>query len=154
MAGEEGNVSEMGKYEKIGQEIGRLVETKQAAYGDSFGKTAAAFALLYPEGIPKEKLGDALTLARIWDKMMRIATNKDALGESPYRDIAGYALLAIERDERPLVAFKAAEAPIKAARCENHFQVHGGDRVRCNYLPGHMGSCCAGDGVGIVRWFP
>ena len=32
---------------------------------------------------------------------MRIATDKTALGESPYRDILGYALLAVERDESP-----------------------------------------------------
>ena len=32
------------------------------------------------------------------DKLFRIATRKDAFGESPYRDIAGYALLGLVSD--------------------------------------------------------
>ena len=39
--------------------------------------------------------GDVLTIARIWDKIKRIATDKDAFGESPYKDIAGYAILGV-----------------------------------------------------------
>jgi hypothetical protein len=34
------------------------------------------------------------------DKLFRIATARDALGESPYRDIAGYGLLGAARAER------------------------------------------------------
>ncbi len=34
-----------------------------------------------------------LALVRIFDKMKRIATQKDAFGESPFKDIAGYGLL-------------------------------------------------------------
>ena len=86
-------------YAKIGQEIGELVKTKQKCYGDSFSKAGAVMVQLYPDGIPAEKMDDALTIVRIIDKLFRIATKKDALGESPYRDIAGYALLAIGRDE-------------------------------------------------------
>jgi hypothetical protein len=84
-------------YAEIGQQIGALVETKQAAYGDAFGKAGAVFRLLYPEGIPLEKLDDALTVLRVVDKLFRIATDRDALGESPWRDIAGYALLSLKR---------------------------------------------------------
>jgi hypothetical protein len=32
--------------------------------------------------------------------MMRIATDRDAMGESPFRDIGGYAVLGAERVER------------------------------------------------------
>lgn len=86
-------------YESIGSEIGRLVQQKQQAYGDSFGKSGQVMRVLYPDGIPPEKLEDALTVTRILDKLFRIATDRDALGESPWRDIAGYALLATRRAE-------------------------------------------------------
>jgi hypothetical protein len=78
---------------EIAGEIGKLVEEKNAAYGSSFAKAGDFLRLLYPDGIPPEKYQDALLLVRIFDKQMRIATAKDALGESPYRDIAGYGIL-------------------------------------------------------------
>jgi len=87
------------KYEQLGIEIGKLVDEKQAAYGDSFGKSGAVMKILYPDGIPAEKIDDALCLVRIIDKLFRVATDRDALGESPYRDIAGYGLLGAGRDE-------------------------------------------------------
>lgn len=85
-------------YEQLGAELGRLVEEKQKAYGDAFGKSGAVMAILYPSGIQAEALNDALTVVRIVDKLFRVATDKDALGESPFRDIAGYALLSVRRD--------------------------------------------------------
>ena len=85
------------KYESIGQEIGRLVDEKQAAYGDSFGKAGAVMRILYPDGISLDQLDDALCVVRILDKLFRIATDRDALGESPYRDVAGYGLLGAGR---------------------------------------------------------
>jgi hypothetical protein len=89
----------MKMYRQIGFEIGRLVEEKQIAYGDSFGNAHKVMSALYPKGIKVEQMGDALTITRIIDKLFRIANKKDAFGESPYRDIAGYALLAVKRDE-------------------------------------------------------
>jgi len=84
---------------QIATEIGALVGEKNKAYGDSFAKTGEFLRLLYPDGIPPKKYGDALCLVRMWDKMKRIATDRDALGECPYRDIAGYALLGIRMTE-------------------------------------------------------
>lgn len=86
-------------YVETAKAIGELVEKKQAAYGDSFGRSGAVMRLLYPDGIPPGKLDDALTVVRVLDKLFRIATDKDALGESPWRDIAGYALLSVQRVE-------------------------------------------------------
>lgn len=86
-------------YVDIGKSIGELVTEKQAAYGDSFGKSGAMMRILYPDGIPHEKMDDALTVVRVLDKLFRIATDRDALGESPWRDVAGYALLAVRRQE-------------------------------------------------------
>ena len=37
-------------------------------------------------------------MVRVIDKMFRIATDKDAFGESPWRDICGYAILGISND--------------------------------------------------------
>jgi len=88
------------EYLKIGADIGKLVGKKQAAYGDSFGKSGSIMKTLYPDGIPVEKIDDVLTLARMIDKMFRIATDRDAFGEDPYRDIAGYAILAINRRKK------------------------------------------------------
>lgn len=82
-----------GIYEALGAELGRLTDEKNAAYGSSFSKTADFFRLLYPDGIRPEQYGDALLLARVFDKCMRIANQKDAFGESPYRDLVGYGLL-------------------------------------------------------------
>lgn len=87
----------LGEYEARGLRLGQLVERKQAAYGDSFGKSGAVMRILYPEGIGASQLDDALTVVRVLDKLFRVATDRDALGESPWGDIAGYALLAQRR---------------------------------------------------------
>lgn len=87
------------KYEEIGSSIGKLVTEKQKAYGDSFGRAGKIIEILYPNGIPVEKLEDALTIIRVIDKLFRIATKRDAFGENPWRDIAGYAILSIKRQE-------------------------------------------------------
>jgi len=89
-----------GRFKQIGEEIGSLVEEKNAAYGNSFGKVAEFLKILWPDGIPVEAYTDALCTVRMFDKLMRIANKKDAFGESPYRDIAGYSILGVEKDER------------------------------------------------------
>ena len=90
----------MTAYEEIGENIGRVVAAKQLAYGDSFGKSGDAMRILYPNGISGAQIDDALTVVRVLDKLFRVATDRDAFGESPWRDIAGYAILAVERAER------------------------------------------------------
>ena len=89
-------------YSKIGSDIGKLVEEKQVAYGDSFGRAGRVLQELYPNGIVPDDYKDLLTIARILDKLFRIATQKDAFGENPYRDIAGYALLAVGKSTKEL----------------------------------------------------
>lgn len=78
---------------EIGKEIGSLVEEKNKSYGDSFAKCGDFLKLLYPNGIFPDQYGDALGLVRIFDKCMRIANNKDAFGEEPWKDIVGYGIL-------------------------------------------------------------
>lgn len=85
-------------FSELGQEIGALVEEKNKAYGDSFSKSGDILRILYPNGIRPEQYDDALCLVRIIDKMFRVATDKDALGESPFFDISGYGILGYAKD--------------------------------------------------------
>lgn len=97
-------------YNKIGADIGALVTEKNAAYGNSFAKCGEFLRLLFPEGCRPDQFEDALAMVRIFDKQMRIATRKDAFGESPYRDIAGYGILGATKDER----YAAIHTPLPA----------------------------------------
>lgn len=87
-------------YETIGQEVGKLVDEKNAAYGSSFAECHKILSVLYPAGIKPEQYTDALAIIRVIDKLFRIANKKDAFGESPWRDIAGYSLLGIHNDSK------------------------------------------------------
>lgn len=99
----------MGKYEKLGAEIGAMVDEKQQAYGDSFGRSHRIFQELLMDyydpdrdvyELPRSMLPHLLTLTRMVDKLFRVVSNPDGdrMGESPYRDIAGYALLAVGKE--------------------------------------------------------
>jgi len=83
---------------QIGTEIGQLCAEKNEAYGDSFSKAGAILRELYPDGLQPEQYDDMLAIVRILDKLFRIATRKDAFGESPFKDIAGYAILGVFKD--------------------------------------------------------
>jgi hypothetical protein len=80
-------------YEQTAEEIGKLVSEKNTAYGSSFAESHKILSVLYPNGIKPEQYTDALAIIRVIDKLFRIATNRDALGESPWQDIAGYGIL-------------------------------------------------------------
>jgi hypothetical protein len=88
------------KYEKIATEIGKLVDIKDAAYGSSFLKSEKILKILYPDGIEPSQYRDMLAITRIIDKLFRIATDKDALGENPFKDIAGYGILGVANHEK------------------------------------------------------
>lgn len=85
-------------FEKTALEVAKLVKEKQLAYGDSFGKSGEVLRLFYPNGIPVDQYTNALAITRVVDKLFRIATDKDAFGESPWKDINGYSLLALIND--------------------------------------------------------
>ena len=78
--------------------IAEIVKEKQAAYGDSFGQAGEILRILYPSGVHPSQYNDMLAITRVIDKLFRIATNKDAFGESPWQDICGYALLGVCND--------------------------------------------------------
>lgn len=87
-----------GTYELIGANIGALVDRKQAAYGDSFHASVPILTALYPDGIPVSQYPNALAIVRVVDKLKRIATDNDPMGESPWADIAGYGILKAEEE--------------------------------------------------------
>lgn len=77
----------------LGAKLGAMLEEKNAAYGSAFAKAGPFLRILWPAGVPPEALDVALVFARVFDKMMRLATKPDAFGESPALDAAGYFLL-------------------------------------------------------------
>lgn len=92
----------MSTYHALATELADLVERKRRAYGDSTGKVESILRILYPGGIPERSCAQMLLLVRVLDKVVRVATNSwrghDALAENPWRDIAGYALLALAQE--------------------------------------------------------
>lgn len=87
------------KFEKIGTEIGKLVDLKNRAYGSSFEKSEQILKVLYPNGVEPSQYKDMLAITRIVDKLFRIASQKEAFDESPFKDIAGYGILGVANDE-------------------------------------------------------
>lgn len=82
-------------YQEQAEQIGNIVSQKNAAYGSAFAEAHHILKVLYPNGIRPEQYTDALAVIRVIDKLFRIATKKDAFGESPWKDIAGYAILGV-----------------------------------------------------------
>ncbi len=89
----------MSTYKELGTKIGELVESKNKAYGSAFSKCGEFLKVLYPDGIKPEQYSDMLCIVRIFDKLMRIATCKEAFEENAYADIVGYGLLGLKKDE-------------------------------------------------------
>jgi len=85
------------KFTGLANAVGNIVSVKQEAYGDSFGKSGECLRQMYPNGIQPEQYDDLLTVARILDKLFRIANNPTAFDENPYQDIVGYGLLGMHR---------------------------------------------------------
>jgi hypothetical protein len=86
--------------EKLGKELGELVEAKRQAYGNSFASCGDFLKIIFPDGVTPDQYTDLLLLSRIFDKLMRVGNNKDFNNESPYLDIAGYGLLGVDKDKR------------------------------------------------------
>ena len=84
-------------YRAAGLEVGELVERKNASYGSSFDRAGEVLRVLYPDGVKPEQYADMLGVVRTIDKLFRIATAPGALGEEPWKDIAGYGLLGYVR---------------------------------------------------------
>jgi hypothetical protein len=104
-------------FERIAGEVGRLVTEKDAAYGSAIAGVKGHLALLFPNGIRPEQYRDLGLIVRTLDKLSRIATRKNAFGESPWRDVAGYAVVATALDEAEVV--DGANGDLASAAHEN-----------------------------------
>jgi hypothetical protein len=95
--------SPVDQFETLGAELGHLVSTKQAVYGDAISSTAELLRVLYPSGIRPYQYRDIHIVIRVLDKLSRIANRNagelDKMAESPWQDIAGYGLLGQRSDE-------------------------------------------------------
>jgi hypothetical protein len=89
-----------GRFETLGAEIGALTDDKNAAYGDSLRKCADILRIIYPNGIGPADYLDAGIMIRILDKFSRIANDKGAFSENPWRDCVGYCVLATDAGEK------------------------------------------------------
>ena len=88
----------MKTYKHLGTTIGRLVEEKDQAYGSSFKRSQEILKILYPNGVQPDQYCDMLAITRVVDKLFRIANRKEAFGENPWQDIAGYGLLGVANE--------------------------------------------------------
>ena len=100
----------MQTYTHLGTTIGRLVEEKDQTYGSSFQRSQEILKILYPQGVQPQQYCDMLAITRVVDKLFRVANRKDAFGENPWQDIAGYGLLGVanEMGEEEKIAGEAA----------------------------------------------
>ena len=85
--------------EEIAKSVANLVEDKQQQYGDAFGKSEQILKVLYPNGVHPDDYRNLLTITRIVDKLFRLATNNGNDKEDPWRDICGYSLLSLRRND-------------------------------------------------------
>lgn len=99
----------MNKFAKKANELGALIEEKNAAYGNSFAESEKILKILYPDGVSPDQYTDMLVMARVIDKLFRVATMKQAFGESPWQDIAGYGILMTVHDEEQAEAAKTQQ---------------------------------------------
>lgn len=90
----------MKNIKEIGTELSKLVEEKNKAYGSAFSESSKILKILYPNGVLPEQYTDLLLTTRILDKLFRIATNKEAFNEEPWKDIAGYGLLGTYKEQK------------------------------------------------------
>jgi len=89
--------------ELLARKLGMVVADKQRQYGDSVTRTSALLDIFYPDGVKPHHYPDLLFTVRVLDKLCRIsqreAANQDLGGESPWLDVAGYALLAWRKEQ-------------------------------------------------------
>lgn len=91
-------MSNNNKYAAAALEVAELVARKQEAYGDAFTRSGEVLKILYPNGVSVDNYQELLTVTRVLDKLFRISTNNDSFNEDPWRDILGYALLAVTKN--------------------------------------------------------
>ena len=85
-------------FTELANNIGKLVEEKNKAYGSAFDRAGDFLKVLYPDGIKPDQYKDMLCIVRVFDKLMRIATSYEGTEEKKidaYSDLMGYGLLGL-----------------------------------------------------------
>ena len=88
----------------IAQDIAVMLVDKNESYGNSYAKVGELMKILFPTGVPIDRMQEALVITRVLDKLGQLANSPEAFGESPWRDIAGYAILQLALWNNPPVA--------------------------------------------------
>jgi len=90
------------KYLPLAEEIAELVNEKDKAYGSAFELSGKIVAIMYPNGVMPEQYNNLLVIVRMIDKLIRKANSNgpDSMGEDPFLDILGYALLAVYNNQK------------------------------------------------------
>lgn len=79
--------------------VGKLLNQKREAYGGRHTDTGRIMEALFPDGVPKETVHLVPVVSRILDKLMRLCKgNEELFKESPWLDIAGYAILMLAEE--------------------------------------------------------
>jgi hypothetical protein len=104
-----------------------LVGQKNLAYGNSYEVVPAIIKLLYPNGCTTDQMDDMLLMVRLLDKLKRIVENNDPMGEDPWQDVCGYALLKLttrpKEDPQPSLEPRcSSECTGRCAGCENSYR--------------------------------
>jgi len=81
----------------IAIELSQMLEEKNKSYGDSYGRCHKILNELWPNGVEFKDYHKLLAVTRVIDKLFRIANDEKAFSEDPWRDIAGYAMLMINK---------------------------------------------------------
>ena len=107
----------------IAKELALLVADKNEAYGNSFGDSPYILRKLYPNGVQPDQYEDMLAIVRVLDKLKRIATNKNAFGENPWKDVAGYGLVQLTLEELRVDTSSLKEETNTTVESEDNFVV-------------------------------
>jgi len=94
---------DMTAFPGLTRRLSAIVSAKNHQYGDSAQRAGAIIATLFPDGIRPSQYEDVLLMVRVVDKLCRLSVARDGVdrgGESPWTDIAGYALIGWQGWER------------------------------------------------------
>lgn len=74
--------------------FGEFLIGKDNKYGDAYGKATACMEVMFPEGVPVDRMGDANYMFHILIKLARVSTDHKEENEDPWKDVAGTAFHA------------------------------------------------------------
>jgi len=73
-------------YERIGDDVKRIVQRLEDHHGHSLGQTKEVLKLIYPRGIAPDQFGDAVQMVRVLDELFVIG-NMEGVHDSERADM-------------------------------------------------------------------